>query len=127
MDYRGRSIALSGDTRFSQNLIQHAQDLDLLVHEVISPAAYERAGISPERAKSRIEHHVTPEQAGEVFAATKPRLAVYSPIGPPTATAQDLMTPTKKTYSGPVEVGEDLVVIEVGMTVEVRTPARSAP
>ena len=127
VDYRGRSVALSGDTRISQNLIRHAQNVDLLVHEVVSPESYARAGISPERAKSRIEHHVTPEQAGEVFAATKPRLAVYSHIGPPSASAQDLIPPTRKTYLGLVEVGEDLMVIEVGETVEIRRPARSAP
>jgi ribonuclease Z len=127
VDFRGRSIVLSGDTRVSQNLVAHAQGLDLLVHEVVSPASYARAGLTAERAKSRIEHHTTPEQAGEVFALTKPRLAVYSHIGPPTATAQDLIPPTRKTYSGAVEVGEDLMVIEVGETVDVRRPALPSP
>jgi len=74
-----------------------------------------------------IDHHVTPEQAGEVFAKTKPRLAVYSHIVPPTATEQDLIPPTRKVYAGPVEVGEDLMVVEVGEKVEVRRPGRSSP
>jgi ribonuclease Z len=41
-------------------------------------------------------------------------LAVYSPIVLPNATEQDLLPPTRKTYSGPLELGEDLMVIEVG-------------
>jgi ribonuclease Z len=127
VDYGGRSVVLSGDTRVSQNLIRHAQGVDLLVHEVASPESFQRAGTPPERAKSVIEHHVTPEQAGEVFAKTKPRLAVYSHIVQPEASEQDLIPPTRRTYSGAVEVGEDLMVILVGEKIEVRRPARSSP
>jgi ribonuclease Z len=124
VDHAGRSIVLSGDTRVSDNLIRHAQGVDVLVHEVAAPETFQRAGSSPERAQSIVAHHVTPEQAGEVFSRTKPKLAVYSHIVLPTATEQDLIPPTRKTYSGPLELGEDLMVIEVGQTIEVRRPAR---
>jgi ribonuclease Z len=127
VDYRGRSVVLSGDTRVSQNLIRHAQGVDLLVHEVASPESFQRAGVRPERASSVIAHHVTPEQAGEVFAKTKPKLAVYSHIVQPDAGEQDLMPPTRKTYAGPVEIGEDLMVIEVGEKIDVRRSTRSSP
>jgi ribonuclease Z len=60
-------------------------------------------------------------------ARSKPKLAVYSHIVLPTATEQDLIPPTRRTYSGPLEVGEDLMVIEVGENVQVRRPARTAP
>ena len=125
VDYGCRSVVLSGDTRVSENLIRHAQGADLLVHEVASPESFERAGVSPERAKQVIAHHVTPEQAGEVFAKTHPRLAVYSHIVQADASEQDLLPPTRRTYSGAVEVGEDLMVILVGEKVEVRRPDRS--
>jgi len=127
VDYGGRSVVLSGDTRVSQNLVRHAQGVDLLVHEVASPESFQRAGVRPERAKSIIAHHVTAEQAGEVFARTKPRLAVYSHIVQPDASEQDLIPATRKNYAGPVEVGEDLMVIEIGEKIDVRRPARSSP
>ena len=127
IDHAGRSVVLSGDTRVSDNLIRHAQGVDLLVHEVASPETFQRAGAPPERAKSIVAHHVTPEQAGEVFSRTKPKLAVYSHIVLPTATEQDLLPSTRKTYSGPLELGEDLMVITVGAKVEVRRPGRSSP
>ena len=127
IDHAGRSVVLSGDTRVSDNLIRHAQGVDLLVHEVASPETFQRAGAPPERAKSIVAHHVTPEQAGEVFSRTKPKLAVYSHIVLPTATEQDLLPSTRKTYSGPLELGEDLMVITVGEKVEVRRPGRSSP
>ena len=127
VDYEGRSVVLSGDTRVSQNLIRHAQGVDLLIHEVAAAELMLRTATRPERTKAVIDHHVTPEQAGEVFAKTKPRLAVYSHIVPATATEQDLIAPTRKVYAGPLEVGEDLMVIEVGEKVEVRRPGRSSP
>ncbi len=126
IDFAGRSVVLSGDTRFSENLIRHAAGVDVLVHEVIAPATYRRAGVAPELAQTIMAHHTTPEQAGEVFERTKPRLAVYSHIGRPSATEADLIPATRKTYAGPLEVGEDLMVIEVGDTVTVRRPTAAA-
>jgi ribonuclease Z len=127
IDYAGRSVVLSGDTRFSENLIRHAQGVDLLVHEVIAPDSLRRIGIPPERLKAIVAHHTTPEQAAGVFSKTRPRLAVYSHIADPTATAEDIIPPTRKTYAGPLELGADLMVIEVGDKVAVRKPSGSSP
>jgi ribonuclease Z len=127
IDFGGRSVVLSGDTRFSENLIRHSQGVDLLIHEVVSPETLQRTGVPPERAKNIIAHHTTPEQAGEVFARTKPKLALYSHIVRPTATEQEIIAPTRKTYAGPLELGEDLMVIEVGDRVTVRRPPSLGP
>lgn len=127
IDFAGRSVVLSGDTRVSDNLIRHAQGVDVLVHEVASPETFQRAGTPVERANSVVAHHATPEQAGEVFSRTKPKLAVYSHMVLPTATENDLIPLTRKTYTGPLEVGEDLMTIEVGEKIEVRRPARPSP
>jgi ribonuclease Z len=127
IDFNGRSVVLSGDTRVSQNLIRHAQGVDLLVHEVVASESLRRAGVGAERVKAVVAHHVTPEEAGDVFAKTRPRLAVYSHIIWPTATAEDRIPATRKTYGGALEVGEDLMVIDVGDRVEVRRPAAINP
>ena len=58
-----------------------------------------------------------------MFARVKPKLAVYSHIGRPSATEAEVIAPTRKTYGGPLELGEDLMVIEIGETVSVRRPA----
>jgi ribonuclease Z len=127
IDHGGRSVVLSGDTRVSENLIRHAQGADVLVHEVFVPATLERAGVPPGRAKKIIDYHTTPEQAGEIFTRVKPKLAVYSHVCLPTATEQDLLPGTRKTYAGPLQVGEDLMVIDVGETIGVRKAARPSP
>ncbi len=126
IDYAGRSVVMSGDTRVSENLIRHAQGVDVLIHEVFAPATLERAGVPPARAKNILDYHTTPEQAGQVFTRVKPKLAVYSHICMPTATEQDLLPSTRKTYAGPLLLGEDLMAINVGDTIEVKKPALSS-
>lgn len=119
IDFGGHSVVLSGDTRFSENLIHFAQGADVVVHEVMDAAAFasKNPSFTPERVQRVAGHHTTPEEAGTVFARVKPKLAVYSHIVPPDAA--DLVTLTRKTYSGPLEVGEDLMTIEIGDTVTV--------
>jgi ribonuclease Z len=119
VDYAGHSVVLSGDTRYSENLIRFSQGTDLLIHEVIDPEAY-LAGdrlFSPEMKQKVIAHHTNPEQAGTIFNKVKPKLAVYSHIVP--FDAPDLVAHTRTTYPGPLEVGEDLMSIEIDDKVNV--------
>ena len=124
IDYQGRSVVLSGDTRFSENLIRFSKGADVLFHEV-GVAKAENLSTS-DAARRIIGHHTTPEDAGRVFDRVKPRLAVYThivllstdlTINAPTV--DDLVSLTRKTYSGPFEVGEDLMSIEVGDKITV--------
>jgi ribonuclease Z len=117
VDFAGHSVVLSGDTRFSENLIRFSEGTDVLIHEVIDPEAFraKNPSVTIERAQTVVAHHTTPDQAGTVFARVKPKLAVYSHIVP--GDASNLIPLTRKTYSGPLEVGEDLMRIEIGEKV----------
>jgi len=119
VDYGGHSVVLSGDTRYSENLIRFAQGTDVLIHEVIDAKAYAALAnsYSPEEKARVLAHHTTAEEAGRVFTKVAPKLAVYSHIVPPAA--PNLVSDTRKTYSGPLEVGEDLMSIEIGKEVRV--------
>ena len=116
VDYRGHSVALSGDTRFSENLIRFAQGVDVLVHEAVDPDAVRARSSDPKGLERIISHHTTPEQAGEVFARVKPRLAVYSHA----SNAERVLTQTRKTYAGPLQGPEDMLTIEIGEKIDVR-------
>ncbi len=125
IDYAGRAVVLSGDTRFSEHLIRHAQGTDVIVHEVlVADMMRARSSGNPESIEAVIAHHTTPEQAGEVFTRLQPKLAVYTHIIPVTATAKDVIPPTRRTYAGPLEVGEDLMVIDIGDKVTVHRSGR---
>jgi ribonuclease Z len=122
VDQAGRSVVVSGDTRVSENLIRHSMGVDVLIHEVASRESFVRAGVPEERVNGVISRHVTPEQAGRVFARTRPRLAVYSHIIHGMATDEDLVPGTRREYSGRLEVGVDLLVITIGDSIEVKRP-----
>jgi ribonuclease Z len=127
IEYAGRSVVFSGDTRFSPAVIAAARGADVLVHEVLSPEV-ERARTQvkdPAAVERIIAHHTTPEEAGRIFTAVSPRLAVYSHIVPSPATAADLTGPTRRTWKGPLEVGEDLMRIRIGSRVIVDRRAAS--
>jgi ribonuclease Z len=119
IDYGKRSVVLSGDTRYSENLIRYSKGVDVLVHEVVSPAVLARMKLPPELANEIIGQHTTPEQAAAVFSLIKPRMAIFSHIVLPSATEQDILPLVRKTYTGPVELAEDLMVIDIAEKIEI--------
>ena len=66
-----------------------------------------------------VERHTTPEQAAGVFSKVSPRLAVFS-HSPGTAA---IVEQTRRSYPGRVEMGEDLMVIDIGAEVRVKPAA----
>jgi len=117
IEYRGRSVVLSGDTRVSENLVRHAQGADVLVHEVIDPKALRDRPDHPSAAivDAIIAHHTTPQQAGEVFRRVAPRLAVYSHA----PNSERILAQTRTAYAGRLEGAEDLLTILIGADIKV--------
>jgi ribonuclease Z len=122
VDYAGRSIGISGDTRPSNNLIAHTRDVDVLFHEAFAPEAYSAAHPDvPYLVIKAIESvHTTPSQAGKIFAAVNPKLAVFYHIDPGKTFADELTRDARKYYNGPLEVGEDLMSFNIGEEIKVR-------
>lgn len=118
VDYAGRSIALSGDTRPSENLVRYSKGVDVLIHEALDPEMFHKIpnAFTPAQAASIIAHHTTPEQVGNIFTKVGPKLAVLSH----TDGSAELLAKVKKAYSGRLEMGDDLMVIEVGEPVMVK-------
>ncbi|MBT5242137.1 MAG: MBL fold metallo-hydrolase [Rhodospirillaceae bacterium] len=125
VDYAGRSLAISGDTRPSDNLIAHTRDVDVLFHEAFAPEAYSAAHPDvPYLVIKAIESvHTTPTQAGEIFAAVNPRLAVFYHIDPGEAFAAELRRDAGKAFRGALEVGEDLMSVSIGDEIKVQRRA----
>jgi len=119
IEYAGRSVVISGDTRFCENLIKFSENVDLLIHEVLAGPMGEEL---PDRQKLPLTHHTLPEECGEIFSRVNPKLAVfYHYIQFQGVTLEDIMARTKNVYGGPVLFGEDLMKIEVGDSVNVLT------
>jgi ribonuclease Z len=123
IEYQGRIAVISGDTRYNANVVRYGEGVDLLVHEV----AMARPDLLGEAYIQRIvNHHTSPQEAGRVFAQTRPKLAAFThlvmlaseTVAEPTV--EELIAATRETYAGPLEIGEDLMSFEIGETVTVR-------
>jgi len=119
IEYGGRSVVVSGDTRYNENVVKYGTGADLLIHEV----AAVRPALMTQAYMQRISaHHTTPREAGLVFSRTNPKLAAYTHLVLPAsdtvlpATVADLIAETRTTYSGPLEIGEDLMSFEIEAT-----------
>jgi ribonuclease Z len=111
VDYGARSVTISGDTKFDENLIKHATGTDLLIHEVF--AMSEQMAKLPQ-LRPIAAHHTSPEEAGTVFSRVKPKLAAYSHIVLLGTDVRELSTRTQSAYQGPLEIGEDLMRFTIG-------------
>ena len=132
IDYRGHSVVISGDTKPSENLVEHSQGVDVLIHELglwkgdprlQGPLDELMPGSRATRAQAVAiaGHHTDGVEAGEIFARTKPKLAVFSHYNvDPTAT----LPLVRQAYAGPVLFGEDSTTIDIASEVSVR-PLRS--
>ncbi|MGJ4950630.1 MBL fold metallo-hydrolase [Bradyrhizobium sp. HKCCYLS20291] len=126
VEFDGKRVVLSGDTKPDPRVEKAAEGADLLIHEV--------AVIEPDLVKTyptyrAIEdHHTSPEEAGQIFTRAKPKLAVYSHIVFATVKpVQDvpeaaLIARTRTTYQGPLVVGRDLTSIVVSDRIAVFAP-----
>jgi ribonuclease Z len=117
IDYKGRSVVFSGDTRPCENVAAFGRGADVLVHEVQVPATES----TPEArlANVSLSVHTTPEQAAGIFKRAAPRMAVYSHIIPPGATSEELTALTRPTYEGPLTIAHDLMQIDIGESIEI--------
>ena len=124
IEFGGRKVVLSGDTRPNHNVIKHGMGADLLIHEV----AIVRPELAEEPFIRRImAHHTTATEAGLIFERTKPKLAAFTHLvflaseHVPAASVDELVADTRLTYSGPLVVGDDLMSFEIGEVVRVRS------
>jgi ribonuclease Z len=102
--------------------------VELLVHAI--------AGSKPELLQNIVirrilDHHTLPPEAATVFNRTQPKLAVYThfvlqqtrTVPPPTI--EEIVAETRRTYSGPLQAGEDLMSFDVtDAGVKINVPPR---
>ena len=118
IDYDGRSVVISGDTKRVQSLVDAATGVDLLVHS-IGAAKPELLAAAP-IWRAIMAHHIEPEDAGRVFAETAPKMAVFTHVVAltngkiPPVGAEEIMQRTRTTYDGPLTMGQDLMAFVIG-------------
>jgi ribonuclease Z len=118
-DYRGRSLAVSGDTHRSPSLEQAAAGADLLVHEALSPKfvavlgeAAAEAG-RPNLAKVMADipsYHATPRDAAASAKAAGVRALLLTHLIPPLpvrALEEPFLEDARDAFDGPIWLARD--------------------
>lgn len=118
-DYKGRSLVISGDTVYSESLLEYAQGVDLLFHEALNQTMVNlmnaNADASPSPAIEKITHdipsyHSTPEDAAKIASAAGVQHLVYYHIIPPLPSPilkNVFLGDARNFYQGPITMGED--------------------
>lgn len=96
----GKSITVSGDTDYCQNIIDLALEADLLVLECSFPDG------------KKVEGHLTPSLAGRIALESRCRkLMLYHFY--PVCDEYDILMQCKQVYQGEVLLAEDLMKVKI--------------
>ncbi|MGC7411153.1 MBL fold metallo-hydrolase [Pandoraea pneumonica] len=114
IEYEGHAVIITDDTTYSENLVAHSKQADLMVQSVaIGSRALERA--APDYVNHFYGYLASPENAGRILSETQPKLAVFAHIslysrpGIARATVDELRERVQAAYSGHFVIGEDLM------------------
>jgi ribonuclease BN (tRNA processing enzyme) len=99
----GKTIVYSGDTDFSENLVELAKGADLLICEAAFPVEYKVPG------------HLTPPEAGLIAARAGVKSLVLTHLYPE-CDQVDMIAQCRQNWSGPLALAEDLMRLDLCAT-----------
>lgn len=125
VDYKGRSIMISGDTVYDPHLVSAAKGVDVLFHEALHPRMTETmAQAAAGRGQAHLAkvlrdingYHTSPEDAAKAAQEAGARLLVLYHLAPPLPTP--LVYPAflgnaAEIYKGPIQIAQDGLLISL--------------
>jgi mRNA degradation ribonuclease J1/J2 len=96
-----RTIVISGDTTYSENMIEQSKGVDVLIHEV-----YNTKGFQAYHSNS----HTSSENLAKIATRAKPGLLILYHQLWMNQSEDDLLKEIKERYSGKVVSGKDLEI-----------------
>ncbi|MCC5873166.1 MAG: MBL fold metallo-hydrolase [Gammaproteobacteria bacterium] len=129
-DFGGRSLVISGDTTWDEDVLAMSKDVDLLAHEALAPhlvGALERAAraTGQDRLAKLLfdipDYHTTPVEAAELAAAAGARaLLLYHivPQLPLPGLEAAFLKGVSSAYSGSVTLSRDGTLVSLPMGTE---------
>lgn len=108
IDAYRHSVAIAGSAGFSESVARGARNAQVLLQE-LAPADAPAAS------------NKSPEEAGKLFRAARPYLAVYMNVIADEQAAEDVARKTRRTYNGTVQFARNMMVIEIQNEVQIRS------
>ncbi len=117
IDFGDRSVVISGDTTYSETLVDQARGTDVLIHEFF--AAHPDLLARNPRLRRVEAYHTNPEQMTRVLHETRPKVTALTHVILAGLSRDEVMRGLRETYEGEVHMGEDLMQFEIGNQVRV--------
>ena len=105
-------MVISGDTTYSEKVLEKAKDCDLLIHEIAH--ASEHTLKKYPKAKGVISYHTDTQQISKIINIVKPRLTILNHVLSLDGTSDDeILKEIKKNTSYKVIIAKDLMSIDL--------------
>jgi ribonuclease BN (tRNA processing enzyme) len=108
-DAADRSIVVSGDTTFSERLVDAAKGCDILVHEFYSQKGWK--GRTPEWQRYHAAFHTSAPDLGKLAARVRPKKLVLYHGLPMGASPEQVIREIREFFYGEIVYANDLDVI----------------
>lgn len=124
-EYKSRSLVISGDTVYTENLVNQSKNADVLICEalnkelvnIINENASLTKGVTTKKITKDIQnYHITPKQAAEIAAKANASRLVLTHIIPPLPSpilTNIFLGDAKKIYDGKINIGRDGMLISM--------------
>jgi len=116
LDYAGRSVVFSGDTRPCHNVVEASHGADLLIHETFPSASVyaKKAGVPLAFAEQIVNGvHTSPAMAGKVFERAGARMSAMWHLAVDHETVGPAFREMRTQHDGPVVISQDLTVFNI--------------
>ena len=125
IDYKGRSVSISGDTVYSSGFIEGSEGVDLMFHEALNREMVAKIGTKlGERGQANgekifadiLDYHTSPEEAARAAQeAGAEQLVLYHivPQLPSEMLEPVFLGEAKSEFDGPITVGQDGMIFSL--------------
>jgi ribonuclease Z len=116
LDYAGRSVVYSGDTRPCRTIVEAAAGVDLLIHETFPTAQVlaQKADMPLNVAEMIVKSaHTSPAMVGTVFELAGARMSAIFHLAVDHDTVGPVFAEMRTRHSGPVVICQDLTVFDI--------------
>jgi ribonuclease Z len=116
LDFGGRSVVFSGDTRPCHTLVDACDGTDLLIHETFpsAPVFAKKAGVPVEFAEAVVNGvHTSPAMAGKVFERAGARMSAMWHLAVDHESVGPVYSEMRTQHDGPVVISQDLTVFDI--------------
>ncbi|WP_158866816.1 guanitoxin biosynthesis MBL fold metallo-hydrolase GntH [Leifsonia sp. AG29] len=116
LDYAGRSVVYSGDTRPTHTVLEHADGADLLIHETFPTAEVmaRKASMPLEVAAMIIDSsHTSAAMVGTVFESAGARMSAIFHLAVDHETVPAVWAEMRTRHDGPVVISQDLTTFDI--------------